>query len=512
MTGCGPARSRKRSGHMHTGLGAALLMVSLMPVWAAAQTPPSMPAEQPGAANPPNGADRREALRQRRAGKGNLLGHGGPIKAIAFDAASQRILTGSFDYSLMLWDVSADEPRRLARFEDHDGAVNAVAFLPGARQALAAGDDGKVALWDLDAAKLLHRFVGHEAKIMSLEVSPDGRWALSASWDRTARLWDLQERKAGPVLSGHQGPVNAAVFSADGASIFTASGDGTVGLWSRADGTFVRPLYQHGWGINVLLRLPDGNLAFGALNGAAGILDADSGAVLKDLGSSERPVLALAAAEKPGLLATGGGDGRIRVFRLPDGAEIEEHRNLFGPVWALAFAGGGTAAYYGGLDDFVTLWRVSPREPFEAPASLAPRRFQVRPEASDVIGAGELQFARKCSICHTLVKDGANRAGPTLFAIFGRRIGTLPGYPFSDALRKLDIVWNEDSIDKLFALGPDEFTPGSKMPLQRMTDAGQRAALIAYLKAATDPTSKQPPIDENGPSAPDSSTKPEHKP
>ena len=38
---------------------------------------------------------------------------------------------------------------------------------------------------------------------------------------------------------------------------------------------------------------------------------------------------------------------------------------------------------------------------------------------------GERQFARKCSVCHTLKADGKRRAGPTLYGVFGRRAGTL---------------------------------------------------------------------------------------
>ena len=96
------------------------------------------------------------------------------------------------------------------------------------------------------------------------------------------------------------------------------------------------------------------------------------------------------------------------------------------------------------------------REPFEAIPSSFPRRFQVRGETGDQVAAGEAQFARKCSVCHTLQKDGANRAGPTLHGVFGRKIGTLPGYPYSDALKRMDIVWNEETISKLFELGPDD--------------------------------------------------------
>ena len=51
------------------------------------------------------------------------------------------------------------------------------------------------------------------------------------------------------------------------------------------------------------------------------------------------------------------------------------------------------------------------------------------------------QVFRACVACHTLTPDEGNRAGPTLHGVFGRRIATLPGYNFSPALKKLDIVW-----------------------------------------------------------------------
>ena len=135
----------------------------------------------------------------------------------------------------------------------------------------------------------------------------------------------------------------------------------------------------------------------------------------------------------------------------------------------------------------MTLWQLSPRAPFEpVDASQFPRRFQQTGKpGDDIVASGELQFARKCSICHTLTPDGANRAGPTLHHIFGRRIATLPGYPFSEPLKSLDIVWTPETLSKLFELGPDKFTPGSKMPLQVMGDKGERDALVAFLNIAT---------------------------
>lgn len=439
-----------------------------------------LPGKGAGAgAKAPGGAQRV----RRPSEPGNLVGHGGPVKAIAVDRASGRALTGSFDYAMIVWDISGETPRIAHRLAQHEGAVNAVAFVPGGDRAIAAGDDGALWLWDVAKGTLVHRFDGHAAKVNAVTVSPDGRYAVSASWDRTARIWDLEQLAPGPVLSGHAGPVNAAAFSSDGALVYTASYDGTINAWNRADGSLRRAgVIKNGWGINVLVRLPGSErLLFGALNGRAAILDPATGEVVTELPPSNRPILAAAAIDKPGLVATGGGDGTIRVMRAGDGAVTEEYNDPYGPVWALAFADHGAALYFGGLDDFAVRWQVSPRAPFEPPQGEHPRRFHPEDSAS----LGERQFARKCSVCHTLTSDGANRAGPTLFGVFGRKAGSVPGYPYSPALRDAPIVWNEETIAKLFELGPENFTPGSKMPLQKITDAAIRDQLIAFLKRAT---------------------------
>ncbi len=417
---------------------------------------------------------------------GHLVGHGGPVKAIAVSPDGASAVSGSFDYSMIHWNLdeaSATTDPVERRFDDHDGAVNAVAYLPDGQRVVAAGDDGGVKVWDLVTGKALHTFTGHTGKVLALDVSADGRWAATASWDGTVRLWDLQAGKPGPVLKGHRGPVNGVVLHRDGKTVFSAGYDGQIGRWSLARGELDRMIYKHGWGLNVLKALPGGKqLVFGSLNGAVGLVDVETGVRVRDLSGHERPVLSMSILDKPGLLATGGGDGIVRVYRLGDWKLLEEHRNPYGPVWAMDFGKSGATLYYAGLDDFVTRWQVSPRKAFEKVTSQFPRRFQVGREVS----LGERQFARKCSVCHTLKKDGRNRAGPTLYKVFGRKIGTVPGYPYSDALANGDIIWNAETLSKLFTLGPEHYTPGTKMPLQKITDPKKINALIAYLKVASD--------------------------
>jgi cytochrome c len=106
----------------------------------------------------------------------------------------------------------------------------------------------------------------------------------------------------------------------------------------------------------------------------------------------------------------------------------------------------------------------------------------IRSRPGDDHGA---QVFRACVACHTLAPDEGNRAGPTLHGIFGRRIATLPGYGFSPALKQLDIVWTPETVAKLFEVGPMAYTPGNKMPEQKIGSAEDRNALVKFLEKAT---------------------------
>jgi cytochrome c len=92
---------------------------------------------------------------------------------------------------------------------------------------------------------------------------------------------------------------------------------------------------------------------------------------------------------------------------------------------------------------------------------------------------------RACVACHTLNPSEGDRAGPTLHDLFGRRIVTLPGYNFSAALRRLDIVWTPKTVAELFEIGPAAYTPGTKMPEQLIVRKEERDALVNFLDGAT---------------------------
>lgn len=407
-----------------------------------------------------------------------LEGHGGPVQDVALSADGRTALTASFDNSVGVWDLGSGSVRWL---EGHEAAVKAVAFA-GPNRAVSAGDDFTIAIWDLAAGKRLHRLAGHAGQIKDLTVSPDGKLLASASWDRTARLWDLATGDLIGVLKGHEGPVNDVAFL-DNETLLTASSDGTIRSWNPVSGAQKRVLVRHGFGVTCLLvNAPAGWLVYGAVDGGTRVIDLASGAVLADLTLGRRPVLDIAATPDFSQIAVGDGEGHIMVVDTADwDIEHDFRAARRGPIWALAYSADGRSLLTGGLDDQAYFWPIGANQGSPIIATTRPG-FQTPPET---MGNGERQFRRKCSICHSLTDDGIRRAGPSLAGLFGRRAGSFPGYLYSDTVASADIVWNADTIDALFDLGPEHYIPGTKMPAQRIASPADRADLIAFLREYT---------------------------
>jgi cytochrome c len=97
--------------------------------------------------------------------------------------------------------------------------------------------------------------------------------------------------------------------------------------------------------------------------------------------------------------------------------------------------------------------------------------------------AGQIAFNNACRTCHT-VREGDNRLGPSLYRVIGRKAGSLPNYNYSESMKKADIVWDKNNLDRFIA-NPDAVVPGNNMkPYGGIASAEERAKIIEYLEKA----------------------------
>lgn len=95
---------------------------------------------------------------------------------------------------------------------------------------------------------------------------------------------------------------------------------------------------------------------------------------------------------------------------------------------------------------------------------------------------GQRLFASRCSSCHHVGASAHSGFGPQLNALFGRRAGSLPGYGYSTAMKRSNIVWSDKTLTS-FLDDPDDLVPGTKMRFWGMSNEKQVADLLAYLRS-----------------------------
>jgi cytochrome c len=87
-----------------------------------------------------------------------------------------------------------------------------------------------------------------------------------------------------------------------------------------------------------------------------------------------------------------------------------------------------------------------------------------------------------CASCHDISGESSAKIGPNLRGVFGRRAGSLPGYGYSAAMKASQFTWNQQSLDR-WLTRPNDVVPGTSMAFSGLSDAADRAALIAYIIA-----------------------------
>jgi cytochrome c len=403
-----------------------------------------------------------------------LRGHGGPVRALAVSPDGTRLISASFDTTAITWSLASGTAEKVLRF--HEGAVNAVVFLKDGRMAT-AGEDTRIAIWQPGGDKPVTVLAGHSAPIVALAVSPDGAMLASAAWDNTARLWPLA---GGPprVLEGHQQNVNGAAFTPDGGAVVTASYDLTLRIWPLAGGTPITATLPSP--LNAVAVAPGGEIIAAGASGKVFFLSPKA-EIKGEVEAAAVPIIALALSGDGKLVAASSIKGAVAII---DRAAAKLERTLVGPglpAWSVAFLPDNRTILTGGTDRLVRRWDAVSGEHMGEVAMASP---------GDPLAAYDgdpgAEVFRACVACHTLKAGDGARAGPTLAGIFGRKIATLPGYDFSPALKKLDIVWTPETVSKLFEIGPAAYTPGTKMPEQKV-GAADRAALVKFLEKATRP-------------------------
>lgn len=125
---------------------------------------------------------------------GPLTGHSHRVRAVSVSLNGKLIASGSNDKTVSIWNANTGD--RINVLDGGSSFVLSVAFSPGPNsQNLVSGGDSMVRVWNVDTGDLVgNPFIGHSNCPTSVNFSSDGKIIVSGSYDKTIRVWDASTR------------------------------------------------------------------------------------------------------------------------------------------------------------------------------------------------------------------------------------------------------------------------------------------------------------------------------
>jgi len=90
---------------------------------------------------------------------------------------------------------------------------------------------------------------------------------------------------------------------------------------------------------------------------------------------------------------------------------------------------------------------------------------------------GKAVFEKRCTGCHALEAD---REGPRLAGVYGRKAGSVAGFAYSPGLKNSGIMWTDATLER-WLTDPDLVVKDNNMSIG-VPKAEERRDLIAFLK------------------------------
>jgi WD40 repeat protein len=269
-----------------------------------------------------------------------------------------RVVSSSFDKTLRIWDV--EQARAVAKIRNHQTAVIALAALSDGRVASGCADN-TVRVLDLDNTLAESGPGGHADRVCALAVLPDGR-VVSGSQDRTLRVWSLATGQTQHAFEAHEQRIGALAVLLDG-RIVSGSDDMTVRIWTPGQTQPVATLRGHQHHVTALAVLADGRVVSGSQDSTLRIWQLDPVCCQHTLEGHASLVTAIVQLPD-GRMLSSAQDRSLRVWDPESGRQLRVIDELRDYITALAVLPDGRVVS-GGQDNLIHVWDLDAGRPVE---------------------------------------------------------------------------------------------------------------------------------------------------
>ncbi len=301
-----------------------------------------------------------------------IEGHTDWVRCLSFTPDGGKLVSGSFDKTIVLWDLATGES--IYTLADRPKGIFALAVSPDGKLLASGSWDETIELWDLAAGKLLQNLTHHEASVRSLAISADSKTLVSGSFDQTIKFWHLPDGAVTKTIADKE-PIAAVALSANGEFFASTGDDGMIKIRSISSGESIAELVGNQHCIGSLAIGPNSQtIAAGTVNGYAVLWQLESGTNAPNgLKQQIMPSQAIKAhagqinacvfSPDGEYLITGSVDGKAKVWYKADDSKFRDKARsiLKGDpgrsVMSVAIDPAGQLIAVGGANGTIQLWK-----------------------------------------------------------------------------------------------------------------------------------------------------------
>lgn len=266
-----------------------------------------------------------------------------PVSALAVSPTGTTLASGSWDHTVVLWDLAGRTVRR--RLVGHTNWVTALAWAPDSARLASGGRDGMVRLWDRATGRLLKKFRGDAIGVNGLAFAPRRRQLAAVGFDGRVRMWEPNTGATIHNLKLSSSGLRTLAYSPDGKTLAVGGDGGRIWIVDVATGRLRHRLRAGNLMVSCVAFIRSGRELIGlARDGALRRWRARDGKLLEvsngKSGEYVEDVFGSLATvrQDADILATADGRG-INLWDLGGRIFISElGKDLPGDIYSLAFA------------------------------------------------------------------------------------------------------------------------------------------------------------------------------
>ncbi|KST69438.1 NACHT and WD40 repeat domain-containing protein [Mastigocoleus testarum] len=314
-----------------------------------------------------------------------IVEHSDYITSVCPSSDGTKVLSGSFDKALKLWEVSTQNISTqnkllncLLTFDGHTEAIYSVYLSRDDKLAISGSADKTIKFWNVQTGNCIKTFEGHTNTVSSVVLSHDNSFVISGSFDKTLKIWDVETGECLSTLDEHQDAVRSVALSPDDGFALSGSFDCSLKLWDIATGECLRTFAEHTAQIRSVCFSSDGKFALsGAFDRTLKYWDVNTGKCLHTF-HEDADVYSVSLTNDNRFAISGNGNAIIKIWDISEkNADktlkvFEEHADV---VSSIALTPDNSYGISASGDETIKVWKLDlPKTPIGIKPPSAPKK------------------------------------------------------------------------------------------------------------------------------------------